>query len=177
MRLPPEVPSSLNNPMKICLALYAATCNDKYWMPGKDGKEQVVPPSIWQAPFRHFPSYDYSTVLNRQTPHEFLILWLPQLLLYYNTGTKQCCQATLWPHTSSSPFTLTTSLQFEKKETTHTWALKLTAPSPHYTASTSTRQQLCSHFPTTQRYREIKAALLLLLYSRWKPAAETLISE
>lgn len=51
MRLPPEVSRSLNYPMKICLALYAASSNDQYRMPRKDCKEQAVPPSLWQASF------------------------------------------------------------------------------------------------------------------------------
>lgn len=39
--------------------------------------------------FRRFPSKDCSTVWNRPTLHEFLILWPPQLLLRYNMETKQ----------------------------------------------------------------------------------------
>lgn len=155
--------------------LFPATTNTE--RPGKTARSRPSLPAPGEHHLRHFPSQDYSTVLNRPTLHEFLILWPPELLLHYSTETKQVLQSASAarggsprdPHISSAAsvlhLMLTPALQPESRDPgTHGPSSSL--PLPHPAASTSRRRRLRNHFPIAQKNCKIKAELLLLLYSR-----------
>lgn len=87
-----EVPSNQNYAVKSvqpCM-LFPAMTNIK--RPGKAAENRQSLPASGKHHSRHFPSKDYSAVLNEPTLHQFLILWPPQLLLRYNRKAKQVLQ-------------------------------------------------------------------------------------